>query len=82
MEPHEWVTVYTHPNPVIAEVIKNSLLADGIRCTLEGAGQAAEPGLIGLPVKIQVPAQDADLARKLVLRHEQHKSVGKQYEKK
>ncbi|GEM_PF-1198604 len=77
----EWTTVYTIANPVTAEIIKNSLVAEGIRCNLEGINQAAEPGLIALSIKVQVPAKDADLARKLIVQHEQHHAVGKQYEK-
>ena len=74
MDTSEWVTVYTTPNEVEAEIIKNALVADGIRCELEGANQAAEPGLGAIPVKVQVQAKDAEMARKIVLRHEQHRA--------
>ena len=78
----EWVSVYTIVNPVTAEIIKNSLVAEGIRCNLEGINQAAEPGLIALSIKVQVPAKDADLARKFIVQHEQHHGVGRQYEQR
>jgi len=77
----EWVTVHTVADPVSAEIVKNALEADGIRCNLEGENQAAETGLIALAIKVQVPAKDAELARKIVQKHERHKSVEQAYEK-
>ena len=82
MDRQEWVTVYEVANPVTAEIIKNSLVAEGIRCNLDGINQAAEPGLIALSIKVQVPAQDADLASKMIHQREAHKAVGKQYQKR
>ena len=71
----EWVTVHTVADPVSAEIVKNALEADGIRCNLEGENQAAETGLIALAIKVQVLAKDAELARKIVKKHERHKSL-------
>ena len=82
METQEWITVYTLTNPVTAEIIKNSLLAEGIRCNLEGMNQAAGVGLVPGSIQVQTAAEHADLARKIVLKHEQHVAVGKQYEKR
>jgi hypothetical protein len=64
------VTVYSVANPVAAEVIKNALHGEGIRCVLEGAQQAGVVGIIGLSIKIQVRAGDADRAAKFIHRHE------------
>lgn len=82
MDAHEWVTVYTLTNPVNAEIVKNSLLAEGIRCNLEGMNEAAGVGLVVGAIKVQVAAEHADAARRIVLQHEQHHAVGKQFERR
>lgn len=65
----EMVTVYTVKNPVEAEIIKNALQAEGIRCFLEGINQAVEVGLVP-QVRLQVAEHDAARARKLIQDHE------------
>jgi hypothetical protein len=67
------VSVYTLSNPLEAEMVKNYLLGEGIRCYLDGGLQAAESGLTGFPINVLVPASDADRARKLIHEHEIHK---------
>jgi hypothetical protein len=74
----ELVTVYTVANSVEAQIIKNALQAEGIRAFVEGGNQAAEPGLVGIPIHIEVAASDAAQARKFI-EHHQHR---KQYEPK
>jgi Putative prokaryotic signal transducing protein len=73
MDSQELVTVYTVGNPVQAEIIKNALQANGIRCFLDGINQAAEAGLMALEIKVQVAPADADKARKLVESHDASK---------
>jgi hypothetical protein len=73
MDLNEPVSVYTLSNPLEAEMVKNYLVGEGIRCRIGGAGQAAESGLTGFPINILVPASDADRARKLIHEHEIHK---------
>jgi hypothetical protein len=75
MDSEDLVTVYTLGNPVQAEIIKNALQADGIRCFLDGINQAAEPGLIGLEIRVQVAPADADRARKLLESHDAAKKA-------
>jgi hypothetical protein len=70
MELTDLVTVYTVADPVQAEIIKNALNAEGIRCFLDGLHQAGETGLLAFDIKVQVPAGDADRARKLLEAHE------------
>jgi hypothetical protein len=72
MEITDLVTVYTLNNPLQAEIIKNALEAEGIRCFLDGLNQAAEPGLMVFQIKVQVPAGDADRASRLIKAHEPH----------
>ena len=58
-----------------AEIIKNALNANGIRCFLDGVNQAAEPGLIGLEIRVQVALADADRARKFIESHDEAKKA-------
>lgn len=69
MDTHELVTVYTVTNPNEGEVIKNALNAEGIRCFLDGAGQAGEAGIGAFEIKVQVPVWDADRASKFIHAH-------------
>ena len=71
MEADGLVTVYTLTDGTQAELIKNLLDSEGIRCFL--AGEEASrlyPGLTPFQIKIQVPAQSADRARSLIHLHE------------
>jgi len=70
LDTQELVTVYTVSNSVEAEIIKNALHSEGIRAFVEGGNQAAESGLTGIPVHIEVPAGEADRARKYIEAHE------------
>jgi hypothetical protein len=76
VDPQELVTVYTVSNPVEAEMIKNALQAEGIKCFVEGSMQAAGSGLTGIPVTIQVPEAEADRARKFLKEHEHRRKHG------
>jgi hypothetical protein len=70
MDSSDLVTVFSVSDPVKAEIVRNALHAEGIRCFLEGANQAGAEGLMALPIKIQVPAGDADRAAKFIKEHE------------
>ncbi len=72
MERQELVTVYTVNNPAIAEMFCNDLRAEGIHCMVANEGQAGLVGLTGMEIQLQVPAWDADKARKL-LKEWEHK---------
>jgi hypothetical protein len=76
VDSQDLVTVYTVSNPVEAEIIKNALQAEGIKCFVEGTMQAAGSGLAGIPVTIQVPATEADHARKFLKEHEHRRKHG------
>jgi Putative prokaryotic signal transducing protein len=73
MDSQELVTVYNASNSVEAEIVKNALEDEGIRCFVEGENQAAGSGLTGIPVQIQVAAVDADRAREFIQTHEQRR---------
>jgi hypothetical protein len=73
MDTKELVTVYTVANPVEAEIIRNALQVEGIRAFVEGGNQAADPGLISIPIHIEVQAGDADRARRFIESHQPHK---------
>lgn len=63
-------TVYTVSNAVEAEMIKNALANEGIRCTLESPTQGGIAGMMAFPVKVQVRAGDADRAARFLRQHE------------
>ena len=70
MDAKDLVTVYTLADPVNAEIVKNALRAEGIRCFLDGVNQAGEAGVTAFEVKVQVAAADAARARKIIKQHE------------
>jgi len=75
MDPKDLVSVYTVSTPAAAEIIKNFLQAEGIRAFIEDEDQAGLGGLAGIAIRILVPAENADGARKLILQHEPHKKA-------
>ncbi|MEI7684139.1 MAG: DUF2007 domain-containing protein [Planctomycetota bacterium] len=70
MSMQEMITVYTVSNAIEAEIIKNALEDEGIRCEIEGGHQAGEAGLIGIEIKLQVPEDQAEAARAFIQDHE------------
>jgi hypothetical protein len=73
MQKSELVTVYTLNDPIKAEIIKNALQAEGIKCFLEGIHQADNVGLPVQEIKIQVSAESADRASHFIHLHETKK---------
>jgi hypothetical protein len=70
MEYSDLVSVYTLTDPKRAEIIKNFLEGEGIRCFLGGEEAAADLGLAAFEISVNVRAGDADRARKLIEKHE------------
>jgi hypothetical protein len=70
METNDLIRVYTLTNATHAEIIKNFLQEEGIRCFLDGEESAANLGLSAFEINVMVPAGDADRARKLIESHE------------
>ena len=64
MDANELVTVYTLSDPYRAEIIKDVLQSEGIRCELGGERQAGFTGL--LEIDVLVRAIDADRAEKII----------------
>lgn len=62
----ELVPVYTHTNPLRAEMTRNLLAREGIPCLLGGISQAATAGVPGTLIQVQVPKEYADKARSLL----------------
>lgn len=73
MDPNDLVTVYTLGDPIKAEIIRNALQDEGIRCFLEGHNQAGALSLMAFEIKIQVPAADADRAARFIEQHEERR---------
>jgi hypothetical protein len=70
MNPDDLVTVYTVSNSVEANILRNALADEEIECFLQGENQAAEAGLMGLPIQLQVPAGQAAAARIFLDEHD------------
>ena len=63
-DPHELVTVYTVQEPTLAELLRQELSAEGIRCEVSGENQAGLAGLLRIDLLVQ--AMDADRARQIL----------------
>ncbi len=74
MASDELVTVYAARDAVQAEIIKNALEGEGMRCFLEQEDQAGLAGLMNISVKVQVPASEAERARRFIRDHERSHS--------
>ena len=71
-DPHELVRVYTVQEPTLAELLRQELAAEGIRCEISGENQAGLAGL--LEIELFVQAVDADRARELLTLFERRQS--------
>jgi hypothetical protein len=67
MDANEPVVIHTTSNPAEAEILKNMLEADGIRCELEGENQGSFVGVLN--IRLLVRAWDEDRARELIATH-------------
>jgi len=67
MEHDDLVTVYTLNDSVKAEIIRNYLESEGIKCRLDDQNQAGFAGIF--EVGVLVRAEDADRATKLIHEH-------------
>jgi hypothetical protein len=70
MTTHDSVQVYTVTNPLEAEMVCNMLHAEGIAAISGGDNQAGYAGVIEIPIMVR--AEDADRARRILERHDQH----------
>ena len=67
MSDDQLTPVYASSDVNQAEIIKQALLHEGIRCELDGEHQAGLTGI--MQVKVLVHAVDADRARQLIEHH-------------
>jgi hypothetical protein len=67
IDPNELVTVYTHNDSNIVEVLRAALEGEGIKCHIEGEHQGGFAGVFDM--SIQVRAADADHARRYIEQH-------------
>ena len=67
---NEPVVVYTTNNLAEAEIVKNVLEGEGIKCELGGENQGSFAGVIG--VRILVRAWDEERARQVLGSHAHH----------
>lgn len=72
MDIHDPLVIFKTSDPIKADLIKNLLNAEGIRCVLEGHDQSFGPGFLPIDIKVIVEAGSADMARHLIKKHEHH----------
>jgi hypothetical protein len=78
MNPSDLVTVYSVSNSIQANILRNALADEGIDCVLQGENQAAEAGLMGLPIQLQVRAEHAEAARAFFVEHDRLRAERKE----
>lgn len=67
MDPNELVTIYATTKPTEAEMIKNMLEAEGIRCEVANESQAGLSGILEIPILVTAP--DQARAQELIASH-------------
>ncbi len=72
-DPHELVRVYTVQEPTLAELLKQELASEGVRCEISGENQAGLTGLLTIDLFVQ--ATDVDRARDLLQQFEQRQAA-------
>jgi hypothetical protein len=75
MDSDDLVTVATATTATEAELIRNALMAVGIRCEIGGEGQAGFAGVF--EIDILTPAAEADEARKYLRKLRRQKAARK-----
>jgi len=78
MDDRNLVRVYTLSDPVRAEMIKNLLQDEGIRCALDGLNAATQMPLSPFEIRVLVATEQAERARELIAEHEAHAASGHQ----
>ena len=66
----ELLEVYSTDDATIAEIIRNALHTEGIKCEIDGERQAGLTGINSFPIRLLVLAADYDTARAFILQHE------------
>jgi hypothetical protein len=79
MEADEPIQIYSVNNPMIAELIRNALLEEGIACELSGEAQGGFAGVLN-EIQILTKAADADRALAIIKEMEHHRSEAEEGE--
>ncbi|MCA9188546.1 MAG: DUF2007 domain-containing protein [Pirellulaceae bacterium] len=69
MDENELIEVFSTNDANVAEVVRAALHAEGIKCEIDGEGQAGLTGLISQEIKIVVRTIDYDRARAYIEQH-------------
>ena len=69
MDPNELLAVYSTNDASDAEILRGALHAEGIKCEVEGEGQAGLTGVGVMEIKVLVRAEDFDRATSYVEKH-------------
>ena len=71
MKPDELMVVYTTDDANSAEILRAALHVEGMKCEIDGEGQAGLTGVGVMTIKLLVRAEDYDRARRFVESHEE-----------
>lgn len=67
--PHDLRSVYFPSNAAEAEILRNALHGEGIKCEISGENQAGLAGISSLEIQLLVRAEDFDRAHAFLERH-------------
>ena len=70
MGSNECRVVYTTSDANVAEILRSALNAEGIKCEIDGEGQAGFTGLGIMEINLLVRTEDFDRAKSFVEKHE------------
>ena len=70
MQPDDLMEVFSTNDANEAEIIRNALHDEGIKCSIDGEHQAGLTGIISMEIKIVVRAEDYDRARSYLESHD------------
>ncbi len=70
MDPNELTVVYSTSDANTAEILRNAIQAEGIKCEIDGEHQAGLTGVGIMEIKLLVRAEDYDRARAYVEKHD------------
>ena len=69
-KPDDLMSVYSAKNASEAEILRNALHSEGIKCEISGENQAGLAGIDSLEIQLLVRSEDFDRAHTFLERHQ------------
>ena len=70
MKADDLIEVYSTNDALDAEIVCNALHTEGIKCEIDGEGQAGMTGMGIMEIRLLVRAEDHDRARRYIEQHQ------------